>query len=379
MADARSTGGSQSHGAAPPAPSPWAPPEAPPTVGPRPERPRRRLPLALAAVASVVVVVVTVALVLVGGGDEDRSTPGSQPSVRSGTGLRPAGSVVIGYAPAEVVQGAGSLWVVDLGSGDPVTIQRVDPQRMAVVATISLSESPYGGGSDLRMAFADGALWVAADARGHLLRIDPATNAISGSVAIPGLRQLTAGGGALWVSASEPGGQVELLRVDPAALAVTDRFPLASDAAELAFAGGVVWAVLHEPQLVTIDPRTGDVETLAVGEKPISLAAHGDTVWVADNLDGTVREVGAGTGAITEIDIGGRLTRVWVDERTLWVENAQDQVVRVDRATGARHRPLSVPFATGLTSDGTDVWISGNPSAVRGAAPTGALLRFRLA
>ena len=69
-----------------------------------------------------------------------------------------------------MVYGDGSLWIWSSGTR---AVQRVDPSKRAVVATIPL-EMPS---SD--MVYKGEGLWLASSADGRLVKIDPTTNRIA--------------------------------------------------------------------------------------------------------------------------------------------------------------------------------------------------------
>lgn len=78
----------------------------------------------------------------------------------------------LGALPTWFADGDGALWVTD-NSGN---VTRINPRSGAVTASLLL------GGAPRDPVFAFGALWVANGSDGVLYRIDPATNAIAGTV-----------------------------------------------------------------------------------------------------------------------------------------------------------------------------------------------------
>lgn len=122
----------------------------------------------------------------------------------------PVPAKVIG--PAQLAAGAGSIWVAYEGQGQ---VQRIDPHSNRVVATIGLRGAASGGG----IAVAGGHVWasiVGEGRRGHVLRIDPSTDRVSGTPAAVGTGpgRLHVGLGSVWVqNTSDP--YATASRIDP--------------------------------------------------------------------------------------------------------------------------------------------------------------------
>jgi DNA-binding beta-propeller fold protein YncE len=61
------------------------------------------------------------------------------------------------------------------------------------------------------------------------------------------------------------------------------------------------------------------VRSVAVGERPVGLAAGAGALWVAV-ADGTVAKVDPLSGEVTDtIMVGGNLGGIYADEDTVWV------------------------------------------------------------
>jgi YVTN family beta-propeller protein len=170
-------------------------------------------------------------------------------------------------------------------------------------------------------------LWALEVRPGALLRLDPVTLAPKSAPLrlSPGLALgLASGAGYIWVTAADEG---ELLRVDPATRAVT-RVHVGGFPMGIAVAGGSVWHADRESgEVVRHDARTLRAigEPIDVGGKPSWLAAAGGSLFVTDADEGTVtridvrsgKEVGApirlappADGATSAIAPAG--TSVWV-------------------------------------------------------------------
>ena len=120
----------------------------------------------------------------------------------------------------------------------------------------------------------------------------------------------------MWVASGQA-----IVRVDPASGAVT-RIALRSAATQVAVGEGAVWVSNSPSDSVTkIDIETGTASrAIAVGDDPMGIATGAGGVWVANRLDGTVSRIDPSTSALVEtIEIGDSVEDVTVDRATVWV------------------------------------------------------------
>ena len=103
-----------------------------------------------------------------------------------------------------------------------------------------------------------GSLWVGVGGAGTLVRIDPATNTVTGSVDVGvGPCGVAIGAGSVWVDGY---GTSSVIRVDPARMKVTRRIPMRDQIWDVAYGAGAVWAT--EPNRGYVDrinPKTNKV------------------------------------------------------------------------------------------------------------------------
>jgi large repetitive protein len=138
----------------------------------------------------------------------------------------------------------------------------------------------------------------------------------------------------------------------------------------LAFGDRALWAAAaEEGKLVRIDPETGKLEEVDVGDFPVGLVVAGGSVWVANRDGGTVSRVDAATMEVVDtIDVGTYPT--WIDAAggSVWVSNQPDGTVsQIDVATGELvGSPIKIsppshdemPAAHIVAADGESVWVS---------------------
>ena len=185
------------------------------------------------------------------------------------------GTVRVGAAPYDVAWGFGSIWVSNSGDG---TVSRVTGTR--VVKTIRVGIEPNG------LAAIGGALWVTDHTAGKLVRIDPKTNRVTGSVKLPGADWVTESAGSLWVSEETD----VVARVDPATLKVLARVPVQRNPLGSAVVRGQLWVpCIDAGVVVVIDPRSGKiVRTFAAGPGPIVALPVGGHIWVSHSTGNAV-------------------------------------------------------------------------------------------
>ena len=97
--------------------------------------------------------------------------------------------VPVGFQPYDIEWGFGSAWVANAGDG---TVWRITNGK--VVKKIKVGTEPNG------LTAYRGALWVSDHTLGKVVRIDPATNRVTGTVQLPGADWITGLGDSIYVS-----------------------------------------------------------------------------------------------------------------------------------------------------------------------------------
>jgi DNA-binding beta-propeller fold protein YncE len=235
--------------------------------------------------------------------------------------LDPATNRVVGKplrVPADtaaIAVAQGALWVTTVASGDlgapgKDTAARIDLATGRTVATITVRRAP------LDVAVTLGTVWVpnAGGGGDSVARIDPQANRLVGRPVRTGAspQSLAVGGGSLWVANHDA---CTVARIDQAGVKVVADIPVPSephrvvgapipigsqDAGNLVVGAGGVWVTsdyrvdgaAEDVVVVRIDPQSNRaVETVAVGGRPIDVAATGGAVWVSVADPGTVLRI----------------------------------------------------------------------------------------
>jgi len=237
----------------------------------------------------------------------DRSGSLAELDPASGAVLR---TVTLPRAASKLLLTADSVWVAS-ASGDLV---RVDRGSLAITA--------IPGAVGIALASSPDAVWLGGT--GEVIRIDPATNAVSLRVPVAG-RSADLGiaivGDGVWV-----GTRVEIVRLGTADGTVTAR--IAGDASRLSFGAGFLWAI-RGTELLRIDPATTEIQAFIPGMPvPAELVATNDRIWVAGPAAGgpvgTVVGVSVTSDAIEFVAETVSVRDVAVGGGTIWLVSGAD-------------------------------------------------------
>jgi hypothetical protein len=208
-----------------------------------------------------------------------RPRPGRSPSPTQ-IDARLAATVGVGATAESVAAADGSVWVItydfDRGSGRVV---RIDASRGRVLSTVPIDGFAHN------IAAGDGAVWVPVDA-GHgdtsLLRIDTGSNRVTGSVeGVSG--PVAVGPSGVWAVENR-----DVVRIDPASLAIDKRIAMDDSPYDIAVGGNTLWVLERSVSggnsqsgpLAEFDASTGaPVRTVELLGSWISIAASDAGAW----------------------------------------------------------------------------------------------------
>jgi DNA-binding beta-propeller fold protein YncE len=158
--------------------------------------------------------------------------------------------------------GGGAVWAASFRA-----LSRIDP----ATSQMKSGESSVWG----PLAYGFGSVWVLSD---ELERVSPRTLRRIDTVDLAqGHVALVAGSGAVWV-ANEDNGTV--VRVDPAEEVVSRTYDVGGRPSGLALGAGAVW-VASDAGIARIDTGTDDVKSSALGGAPRSVAVATSGVWAS--------------------------------------------------------------------------------------------------
>ncbi|MGH2949870.1 MAG: hypothetical protein ACRDPC_27020, partial [Solirubrobacteraceae bacterium] len=237
-------------------------------------------------------------------------------------------TVAVGLFPTDIAAAAGSVWVIDAGTGRLARIDAAYGRIRETARVLAPSGADRFELETTAVAVGAGGVWIT-DGSERLVRVDPETAATTAAIETgQPLVGVAAGAGAVWAISGEA---AQVLRIDPATNAVTNRidivddprlespFPIAVAAAE-----GAVWVLNGNTAAVTrIDPRSlGIVTTVRIGVErvPAQIAADERAAWVA-NGDGTLTRVDALSDEARTFEVGRTLRDVAVGGGAVWATN----------------------------------------------------------
>ena len=305
----------------------------------------------------LVVILVTLAVGQIGACAPVASPSSSPPAPTTSPAASDAGTPLADRLEAEVpVEGSpdwplvafDSVWVIapDLplvdDSATPNLI-RIDPTTNEVVASIALPDRLCQG-----FTASEDAIWAcSADA---LVRIDPATNAITDTVPIDGgqlFYRPAAGAGMVWFLGSGAFAGDTLVGLDPGAKA-TRTYEQSGSVAGMTYAFDALWLTIPgDGAVAKFDPVTEETEIVTTDlPNPTGIVAGPDSLWVS--LHGANDDVAAPgdvqlvridpeSGAVTaEFEIGGSPqagVEVWAGEESVLVRSTTPWLTEIDPAT----------------------------------------------
>jgi YVTN family beta-propeller protein len=279
---------------------------------------RRRLSLALLALLVLATGLAAVLLLRNGSGGLAAIRPNNVGVIDPRTN-KIVGEIPVGLEPGPVAAGAGPgpVWV---GNMHDRTLMRIDPATRAVTGTFPLNNKTPTG-----IAVGIGAVWVAHGPRGAVSLVDPQFGT---------LRRTTKVAGAAFGS---PNGSITL-------------------------DGKSAWAVFGDSTLAHLDAAGTLLGTTLAGIQPAGVAAASGSIWVTNSGEANVQRFNAETfrqGALRSYSVGVRPTGVIYSAGAIWVANTADAVVtRLDPDSGAR---VDIPVGAGpsaLASAAGSIWVS---------------------
>ena len=214
----------------------------------------------------------------------------------------------------------------------------------------------------------------------NLVRIDPATNEVIATIALPDrlCQGFTASDDAIWACATD-----SLVRIDPASNDIVDSVPVTSGQAFYtpAFGGGMVWALgsasFVSDTVVRLDPTTNTTTEYQQNGSVGGLVYAFDALWLTIPADGTVARLDPATGVTNVMADGLEAPKgIVAGPDSLWVslygadggEAPADvtQLVRLDPVSGE----ILAEFAIGGSpKGGVETWAGEDAVFVRSTSP----------
>jgi len=288
-------------------------------------------------------------------------TPPAAPPLRLPlTKLTPEATIAV-KGDRSVINGPDAMWIVNRSSSE---LLKVDPKTNAIAATIALPAAPCAGAL---VAF--GGVWIGDCRTPAIMRVDPTAAKVAATI------KLAAGAaaetwamavGSVWALTDKRG---TLSRIDPDTNQIVAEVYLAAGSAAIAFGEGALWIADSQRHNVTrVNPFTNVIgETIAVGKRPIAITAGAGAVWSLDGADGTVSRIDPKTNKVTAtIKAGtpGSTGSIAVSDGAVWVSVPGQPLTRIDPVSNRLVQQFSGPGGGVLTVGFRSLWIAATPDAV---------------
>ncbi len=225
------------------------------------------------------------------------------------------------------------------------------PVRLSITGVLKLPSTPFG------LSLDQGSLWIAS--YGRVLRVDPNRMVETQTIPVPHLedQDSIAGGTDVWVTV---GALHEVVRIDPATGAVIGSVPIDGYPVQVVTAGKDVWVVSAtsgKGLLFHVDATNGSIisQTRLMASPNLGIVAVPKGVWVSQ--PGGLLHVSADGSSSTLSGVGfGPLS--WplaYGAGSLWASDGRD-VFRIDPASGDVLAQIGVGAVRLAFADGK-VWV----------------------
>jgi streptogramin lyase len=193
--------------------------------------------------------------------------------------LDPATGKTVAEIPADaanseggITVGDGSIWFVV----KPSTLVRIDPATNQIATSIAL---PSGSENPL---FDQGFVWVSSFEHDQLLKIDPKKNAIATTIPVgPKPRFLTAGAGSVW-TLNQGDGTITRIDEKSGKVIATIGCGVPGPGGEITFGAGSVWAAVFDFPLTQVDAKTNTVTHQWAGQGGDGVRFGLGSVWLSN-------------------------------------------------------------------------------------------------
>jgi virginiamycin B lyase len=149
--------------------------------------------------------------------------------------MKVSGEVPVEPGAAGVRVGYGSVWVTN---PDADVLQQVDPGSLEILGTYEVGESPR------YLAVGEGGVWTLNQVEGSITHVDPETGEVVATIPaelVGAGGDITTGAGSVWAK----GTYTTLVRIDPKADQVVEKFDGEGGSGSVVVDSGAVWISAH--------------------------------------------------------------------------------------------------------------------------------------
>lgn len=260
-----------------------------------------------------------------------------------------------------------AVWVL-LPDGEPAVL------RLDAATGEEQARVPLPGGSCEMLAAGFESLWACTPE--GMVRIDPATNAVSASVAFQTPQQFgrpAVGDDAIWALSGDIVA-TNVVRIDPGTNTATTTYPLGHAAAQITFGLGYLWATATaDGLLLRIDPTNGEVSTAASDLiDPFIVTTGAGRVWVGlqgravnEDPDSSVPDLfrfdpATGIGDFEDYGLHPEsVNDIAVNDDSAWIQTPDPTLMRLDPETGAIESIVTSDRGSGAIALASDaLWMT---------------------
>jgi len=265
-------------------------------------------------------------------------------------------TIKIGKTADWVLIADDAVWVA--GSG-PYAVHRIDPLTNKIAASVALPGEACSG-----LASGFGSIWVPVCGKSPaLIRVDAAKNIISATLPIAPAGPeggIATSEDSVWIVTDKNG---TLDRIDPKTNSVRQRISVPRGSYNPIFSNGVVWVTgLDSSVLTAVDAVTGNIlGSVAVGPKPRFLTTGAGSVWTLNQGDGSVSRIEERSRkliATIQVGIPGSGGDIAYGGGALWPTVFDVPLTKIDTATNKIVRQWVGKGGDSLRCGYGSIWIT---------------------
>jgi virginiamycin B lyase len=250
---------------------------------------------------------------------------------RSIAELAPVATIKLGKTADWVAVTLDAVWV---GSTGPFAVHRIDPKTNSLAASVAIPGAPCSG-----LAMGSGSLWVPmCTSPPSLGRVDLKTNRLLSVHAVgPAAAEsgVAFGAGSVWIIVNKSG---DLVQVEPDSGRILNTYKTPAGSYNPIFSDGTIWVSHAEgADLTGIDAVTGKTTaTIATGPNPRFLTVGAGAIWTLNQGDGSVTRADARTRKTSRIvlDTPGHGGDIAFGAGMIWTTMPKMPLSVIDARTG---------------------------------------------
>jgi YVTN family beta-propeller protein len=288
----------------------------------------------------------------------EKPKPGA-PTIRLALARLKPDSVIDIAGDRVMTAGDDGIWVASRAGG---TVTRIDAKTNKSDEAIAVGKEPCGG---ITTGFAS--LIVPLCGEPGLARVEIKTKKVT-SITKGFTRSLGApvtGVSSIWMLTDARG---TLVRIDPASNTFVAEIHLNAAAQALTFGQNAIWVATAGNELLKVNAYTNVTdETIKVGKSPRSIAIGESSVWTLNSGDATVSRIDSKTNKVTmTVKLGEPIPsgEIAVGEGSVWVSAPGSPLIRIDPRTNRVVQHFSGEGGGAILIAHGALWITATPRAI---------------